>query len=240
MKKNKLNSNGFMLVEVIIVTVIVATIMTSLYIAFTRIYKVYDMKSKYSNIDGIYALNTIRNYYIENITLNKLINDSTTNTPYYIDLKTDTENTKKYCSTLEGINYCNNISSVIKNYNINSLYIVKVDSNLQQGLKNLRNSDNITETFKEYIDYLLEIGIDGLMYSDNNYINETSNNTLDNNYVIPIPNNTNNNYKLKSMNQSSRMYVGNIFLIEFASTNNSDKVYDYGYLPVLLIDNTHR
>ena len=76
------------------------------------------------------------------------------------------------------------------------------------------------------------------MYSDNNYINEMSNNTLDNNYVIPIPNNTNNNYKLKSMNQSSRMYVGNIFLIEFASTNNSDKVYDYGYLPVLLIDNT--
>ena len=76
MKKNKLNNKGFMLVEVIIVTVIVATIMTSLYVAFTRVYKVYDMKSRYSNIDGIYALNTIMNYYVENVSMNKLINDT--------------------------------------------------------------------------------------------------------------------------------------------------------------------
>ena len=97
MKKTiKNNNKGFMLVEVIIVTVVIATIMTSLYVAFSRVYKVYDMKSKYSNIDGIYALNIIKNYYIENITINKMINNSST----YIDLKNDIENSNKYCSTL--------------------------------------------------------------------------------------------------------------------------------------------
>ena len=122
MKKTiKNNNKGFMLVEVIIVTVVIATIMTSLYVAFSRVYKVYDMKSKYSNIDGIYALNIIKNYYIENITINKMINDSST----YIDLKKDIENSNKYCSTLnindENINYCNKINSVIVNYKINNL-----------------------------------------------------------------------------------------------------------------------
>ena len=68
----KKNNKGFMLVEVIIVTVIVATIMTSLYVAFVRVYKVYDIKDKYSNVDGIYALNMIMDYYVDNITINNI------------------------------------------------------------------------------------------------------------------------------------------------------------------------
>ena len=150
MKKTiKNNNKGFMLVEVIIVTVVIATIMTSLYVAFSRVYKVYDMKSKYSNIDGIYALNIIKNYYIENITINKMINDSST----YIDLKNDIESSKKYCSTLnigdENINYCNKINSVIANYKINNLYIVNKDK-----LTDLKNISDISQTLKDYINYL--------------------------------------------------------------------------------------
>ena len=141
MKKTiKNNNKGFMLVEVIIVTVVIATIMTSLYVAFSRVYKVYDMKSKYSNIDGIYSLNIIKNYYIENIKINKMINDSST----YIDLKKDIENSNKYCSTLnindENIDYCNKINSVIANYKINNLYIVNKDK--------LTDLKNISDTSK--------------------------------------------------------------------------------------------
>lgn len=150
MKKNKLNNKGFMLVEVIIVTVIVATIMTSLYVAFTRVYKVYDMKSRYSNIDGIYALNTIKNYYIESITFNKLINN-TKNT--YKDLIEDINNGTNYCSTLisggTSNNYCNKIKSIITNYQINTLYIV--DKN---KLTDLENITSASQTLKDYINYL--------------------------------------------------------------------------------------
>lgn len=150
MKKIKLNNNGFMLVEVIIVTVIVATIMTSLYMAFARVYKVYDMKSKYSNIDEIYALNTIKNYYIESITFNKLINNSK-NT--YKDLLEDINNGSNYCSTLisggTSNNYCNKIKSIIENYQINNLYIV--DKN---KLTELENITSASQTLKDYINFL--------------------------------------------------------------------------------------
>ena len=101
-----------MLVEVIIVTVVIATIMTSLYVAFSRVYKVYDMKSKYSNIDGIYALNIIKNYYIENITINKMINDSST----YIDLKKDIENSNKYCKSITFPSFSTPIQSSVFRY----------------------------------------------------------------------------------------------------------------------------
>ena len=53
--KKTLNNRGFMLVEVVIVTVVVAAIMTSLYVAFNRVYKAYESKTRYTNIDGIFV-----------------------------------------------------------------------------------------------------------------------------------------------------------------------------------------
>mgnify|MGYP004610173219 FL=1 len=149
MKKNKLNNKGFMLVEVIIVTVIVATIMTSLYVAFTRVYKVYDMKSRYSNIDGIYALNTIKNYYIENVSMNKLINDTKDK---YINIKSNSS----YCNTN---NYCEKINNIIVNYKINNLYIID-----KEKLIDNINEEDTTQTLKDYINYLN----DTLDKTDNN------------------------------------------------------------------------
>lgn len=137
----KKNNKGFMLVEVIIVTVIVATIMTSLYVAFVRVYKVYDIKDKYSNVDGIYALNMIMDYYVDNITINNIINDSKDN---IINLKNNTS----YCSIVNNINYCDNINKVIEKYNINSLYVINIDK-----LNDLKNQ-NISNTFKDYLSYL--------------------------------------------------------------------------------------
>ena len=149
MKKNKLNNKGFMLVEVIIVTVIVATLMTSLYVAFTRVYKVYDLKSRYSNIDGIYALNTIMNYYIENVSMNKLINDTKDK---YINIRSNSS----YCNTN---NYCEKIKNIIDNYKINNLYIID-----KEKLIDNINEEDTTQTLKDYINYLN----DTLDKTDNN------------------------------------------------------------------------
>lgn len=128
-----------MLVEVIIVTVIIATIITSLYVAFTRVYKVYDMKSKYSNIEGIYALNTIMNYYIENVTMNKLINDTKDR---YINIKSDSS----YCNIND---YCEKINNIIVNYKINNLYIID-----KEKLIDNINEETTSQTLKDYINYL--------------------------------------------------------------------------------------
>lgn len=108
------------------------------------------MKSKYSNIEEIYALNTIKNYYIENITFNKLVNDSK-NT--FINLNDDINNSNNYCSNLivdnVNNNYCEKIKSIVLKYKINNFYIVD-----ENKLSELKNINNINETFKDYINYL--------------------------------------------------------------------------------------
>lgn len=215
MKKTiKINNKGFMLVEVIIVTVIVATIMTSLYVAFTRVYKVYDMKSKYSNIDGIYALNTIKNYYIESVTINKLINDST-NT--FIDLKDDLENSKSYCNVLnidsENINYCEKIDSVIKKYNINKLYAIDINKlyNSRNNIDELLNEMNVSETFNDYIKYLIYT-LDYNNYSGDEYESDIT------------------NYRYKNM---KTIFVAEFSILDKSDMNN-DKLYNYSYLPIIV------
>ena len=103
----KKNNKGFMLVEVIVVTVVVSTIMTSLYVLFNRVYNAYDKKNQYTEVDTIYALKMIEDYLVDNFKLNELINNTST----YSEIICGTEET-----------YCN---SVFKEYNINKMYIVK-------------------------------------------------------------------------------------------------------------------
>lgn len=130
-----------MLVEVIVVTVVVATIMTSLYVLFNRVYNTYDKKNQYTDVDTIYALKMIEDYLVDNFKLNELINNTST----YSEI---------VCGDAE--TYCN---SVFKEYNINKMYIVK-----KTGLTQLK--DNVSnETFKEYIEYLIN-AVDTDKYSE--------------------------------------------------------------------------
>ena len=71
MKKNRMfDTKGFMLVEVIVVTVVVATIMVSLYVAFNRVYAAYDLKESYTNIDAVYGIKAVEDYFIDNMQFN--------------------------------------------------------------------------------------------------------------------------------------------------------------------------
>ena len=52
-------------------------------------------------------------------------------------------------------NFCN---IVFEEYNINKMYIV--DNSLNStSLEKIKNTESINQTFKDYIDYLLNIGI---------------------------------------------------------------------------------
>lgn len=138
----KINNKGFMLVEIVVVTVVVVTIMTSLYIVFNRVYNAFEIKSTYSDINAIYALDLLRDYMIEKETTNSFIyNDlvKRVQSENYIEITCDIdEKFNTYCT------------EVFENYNINRVFITK---NNAESLRNLKNI-SINQTFKEYIDYL--------------------------------------------------------------------------------------
>ena len=75
----KKNNKGFMLVETIIVTVVVATIMISLYVAFNRIYGAYESKKTYMDIEPIYAIDIIKDYLIDEFLIEDILSDADNN-----------------------------------------------------------------------------------------------------------------------------------------------------------------
>jgi len=155
MKNIKNNNKGFMLVEVIVVTVVVVTIMTSLYMVFNRVYNAYDRKNTYTDIDSIYALKMIEDYMIdiENSNLfmfNNLIDKNVSYTK--IDCGTANDNFNTYCT------------AVFEEYNVNEMYIVKNNEGSLNGLKGVVTN----QTFKDYIDYLKNIGIHTIKFIGNN------------------------------------------------------------------------
>ena len=140
----KKNNKGFMLVETIIVTVVVATIMTSLYIVFNRVYTAYDKKGKYTDVDAVYALKMMEDYMIDETTFNEKLKNTNTNSFVEITCTTET-----YCE------------SVFDEYNVNKMYIVKNEENALNHLI----EEKINETFKEYLEYLINIGVFEETYS---------------------------------------------------------------------------
>lgn len=167
MKKLKKDNRGFMLVEVIVVTVVVATIMTSLFLVFNRLYNAYDKKSTYTSLDAIYALSMIKNYMMGIETVNSFM---------YNDLLEEVKNsTSGYkeisCSTMGNQDYKNFCNIVFEEYNINKMYIV--DNSLNStSLEKIKNTENINQTFKDYLDYLLNIGINKDSFLEKGYYSE--------------------------------------------------------------------
>ena len=132
----KKNNKGFMLVEVIIVTVVVATIMISLYVAFNKVYTAYEEKNNYTNIDGIYALKLIKDDYVNNLKLN----DEIKKLPDY-----------NYCKEIEDPKDSSYLGNVFTEYKINKVYLIKTDQT-----DNLMSVSKHNQTFKDYIDYLVK------------------------------------------------------------------------------------
>lgn len=140
----KKNNKGFMLAETIIVTVIVATIMVSLYVAFNKVYSAYTLKNKYTDIDLLYAANAVQDYLIDNLTLNDIVSNTLIDLSEGIDL----------VSSSYADNYCTNIFT---NYNIEHMYMIKLgETPKAEEIINKLTDPNQTfnQTFKDYINYL--------------------------------------------------------------------------------------
>ena len=126
----KLNRKGFMLAEVVIVSVVVATVLVTLYTGLKNVSTAYETRNRYYDIDSLYAAMDINNILIKNAssfinsnTALELTNDNDINEFYEFYKKTG--------------------------YSIES-YLTPYNSEQIITLKNL--NDNVT--FDEYIDYL--------------------------------------------------------------------------------------
>ena len=136
----KLNNKGFMLLEVVVVSTIIVTVLTSLYIGFSKIYKAYEDRNNYFDVDTIYALKNIEDMFIDSGVFNTILLEI--NHDYY----------KEFIK--EGLDENDYIDSYIKkisdNYSLESIYITTYSSS---SLDKIKNDSNNLE-FNDFLIYL--------------------------------------------------------------------------------------
>lgn len=153
-----------MLAELIVTATVVIAAMVGLYAGYNNVYTLYKKRNNYYNIDGIYATKEMINHYMKN-DLNKIINN---NLGENITSGTESSNTKYYFYIIKD-NQCQDkeditCKTIQKLYNIENMIFSEYDkcilnpnkykcsSNTKQNIVPL---DISNETFKEYIDYVI-------------------------------------------------------------------------------------
>jgi hypothetical protein len=129
----KLNRKGFMLAEVVIVSVVVATVLVTLYTGLKNVSSAYETRNRYYDVDSLYAAMDINDIMIGNI--------SKYSEYIYSDIAIE----------LNDENYILEYQQLYEktDYSIN-FYLTPFNNEKMLTLKDL--NDNVT--FDEYIDYL--------------------------------------------------------------------------------------
>lgn len=140
--KVRRNNKGFMLVEVIITSTIVVTTMILLYSSFNKLSNNYKERNSYYNLDATYATKEMINSMLKSDdgNINEFINTVIPNSTYgHIINNTGCvveNNTVATCSALKAL------------YSIENMIFSEYNS-----LDKLK-TNNLNQTFKEYIEYL--------------------------------------------------------------------------------------
>lgn len=137
----KMGRKGFMLAEVVVVSVVIATVLVTLFTGLSRVSSAYETRNRYYDVDSLYIAMEINDILRKNTP-------STINTTIAMKLSGDS-NIDSYEEF-----YKNTGSS------INS-YITPYDKNKMLSLKDL----NSNITFSNYLDYLSN----NLDFSDEKY-----------------------------------------------------------------------
>lgn len=107
----KKNNNGFMLAETLIVTVFVAGVLIYLYMQFTNLSNAYDESYIYNSVEGLYALEDVKEYIEKDSQFTKYLLENI-ETQKYIDI-TD-------CSVFTDQKYC---LKLLKVENIDKIFV---------------------------------------------------------------------------------------------------------------------
>ena len=142
------NNRGFMLAEVVITSTVVLTSLISLYVVFNKLYKNYNTRVSYYEIDGVYATREMINSLIGSGKIELLSKVSPEagidgSIPFF-DLIKDGRCNEEY-----ELSFCDSLKN---GYSIENLYVIKYN---KTSVKELKNS-NITNTFKDYLDFVIK------------------------------------------------------------------------------------
>lgn len=142
------NSKAFALVETLIVSTIIATILMYVFIQFNKVESKYDESFAYNDVDNLYKLDSIKEY------INSLDSTTITNITTKID-SDDIIIMDKNDDTYTNIEYLDNQLDLLTNLDIKTLILTKADinnvdtSNLSATLKNMiKKIDNKSDNYR--------------------------------------------------------------------------------------------
>lgn len=138
----KIGRRGFMLAEVVVVSVVVVTVLVTLFTGVNNVSSAYETRNRYYDVDSLYIAMEINDIIIDEKIISVLqTNNNVTN------LKNNVANSERMT------NYVNFYEDKDKGTGnvINSLYFVPYDVD---KLNSLKNEENININFKDYITYL--------------------------------------------------------------------------------------
>lgn len=122
----KLGRNGFMLVEVVVVSAVIATVLVTMFIAINRVSSAYSTRDSYNSVDALYLAMAENDILREDNVLSYLV-----------------------CSTNDAVNITDSsLEEAYKDIGTINLYYSPYDRNKVLSLKNDK------ATFDGFIDYI--------------------------------------------------------------------------------------
>lgn len=123
----KLSKRGFMLAEVVVVSVIISAVLVTLFTSLSRISSAYDTRNRYYDVSSLYVLEEVNNVLINTGNINDYIKE---NKSAVIDFSS------------------NNLDNIKEIYKI---YFTPYDSEIVETISDINGSSN---TLKDFVSYL--------------------------------------------------------------------------------------
>lgn len=130
----RINRKGFMLAEVVVVSVIVCVCLVSLATGISRVSKAYDTRNRYYDINALYMAEKANLFLIDNGEINKLLDKGTSG-------KIDKEDLNKVIEFYKTSDAGSEVNIYFTKYN-------------KDKIESMKNIENTKQTYKDFIDYL--------------------------------------------------------------------------------------
>ena len=141
-------SRGFALVETLIVSTIIATILIYVFVQFNALQSEYNESFKYNDVDDLYKLDSIKSYInsLDNTAKTNIITKITSDDIIIMD---------KEDNTYTDITYFDNQNDLLTNLGIKTLVLTKADinnvdtSSLSKNIKDMiKRIDNKSDNYR--------------------------------------------------------------------------------------------
>lgn len=136
----KLNSKGFMMAEVVVVSAIILVFMTGMFVTYNKIFSAYKQRISYYDTTTLYKLGYYRDILIKTNKLNSLQSDA----------KGATNSVK----LVSGLTNPDSSDTDDTNTDDKIYLIYNAKENLSPRIVNTFNGYSINQTYKDYITYM--------------------------------------------------------------------------------------